>query len=232
MGRMVSFKANGRAGDGYLATPRGGRGPGVVVIQEWWGLVDHITDLCERISYEGFFALAPDLYHGEKTKSPDEAGKLMMAMNIGEAAKDMYGAANYLIALDGSAPKKVAAIGFCMGGQLALSAACEFPELFAAAVDFYGLHPQVKPDVSRLSGPVQFHFANRDKSTPPDKANALIQQIRDAGKEVEPYFYDADHAFFNDTRPTVYNEEAAKLAWERTLAFLKRWSGETMKTAS
>ncbi len=222
MGRMVSFKANGRAGDGYLATPRGGRGPAVVVMQEWWGLVDHITDLCERLSHEGFFALAPDLYHGQKTKSPDEAGKLMMAMNIGEAAKDMSGAANYLIGLDGVAPKRAASIGFCMGGQLALYAACEFPELFAAAVDFYGTHPQVKPDYSRLSGPVQFHFANRDKSTPPDKANALIQQIRDAGKEVDPFFYEADHAFFNDTRPTVYNGEAAKIAWERMLAFLHR----------
>ena len=225
MGRMVSFKANGRAGDGYLATPRGGRGPAVVVMQEWWGLVDHIKDLCERLSYEGFFALAPDLYHGEKAKSPEEAGKLSMALNISEAAKDMRGAADYLIGLDGAAPKKVASIGFCMGGQLALYAACEFPELFGAAIDFYGIHPQVKPDVARLSGPVQFHFANRDKSTPPDKANALIQQIREAGKEVEPYFYDADHAFFNDTRPTVFNPEAATLAWERTLAFLKRWSG-------
>jgi carboxymethylenebutenolidase len=220
MGRMVSFKSNGRAGDGYLATPRGGRGPAVVVMQEWWGLVDHITDLCERLSHEGFFALAPDLYHGEKTKSPDEAGKLMMALSIAEAAKDMSGAANYLIELDGVTPKKVASIGFCMGGQLALYAACEFPELFAAAVDFYGTHPHVKPDYARLSGPVQLHFANRDKSTPPDKAKALIQQIRDADKAVEPHFYEADHAFFNDTRPTVYNGEAAKVAWERTLGFL------------
>jgi carboxymethylenebutenolidase len=219
---MVSYKANGRPADGYLATPRGGRGPALVVMQEWWGLVDHITDLCERLSHEGFFALAPDLYHGEKTKSPDEAGKLMMAMNIGEAAKDMRGAAEYLIALDGVSPKKVASIGFCMGGQLALFAACEFPELFGAAVDFYGSHPQVKPDFSRLSGPVQFHFANRDKSTPVDKANALVQQIRDAGKDVEAHFYEADHAFFNDTRPTVYNGEAAPLAWERTLLFLRK----------
>lgn len=222
MGRMVSFKANGRPADGYLATPKGGRGPALVVMQEWWGLVDHITDLCERFSHEGFFALAPDLYHGERAKSPDEAGKLMMALNIGEAAKDMAGAANYLIALDGVVPKKVASIGFCMGGQLALHAACEFPELFGAAVDFYGVHPQVKPDVSRLSGPVQFHFANRDKSTPVDAANALVQQIRDAGKEVEAHFYEADHAFFNDTRPTVYDAEAARLAWERTLGFVRR----------
>jgi carboxymethylenebutenolidase len=225
MGRMVSFKANGRPGDGYLATPKGGHGPGLIVIQEWWGLVDHIKDLCERFSQEGYFALAPDLYHGEKTTSPDAAGKLMMALNIGEAAKDIRGAANYLIGLDGVAPKRVATIGFCMGGQLALYAACEFPELINATVDFYGIHPQVTPDVSRLSGPVLAHFANRDKGTPPDVAKALVKQIQDAGKEVEAHFYDADHAFFNDARPTVYNPEAAKLAWERTLEFLKRWSG-------
>ncbi|MGH9884030.1 MAG: dienelactone hydrolase family protein [bacterium] len=222
MGRMVTFKANGRAGDGYLATPQGGRGPGLIVVQEYWGLVDHIKDLCERFSYEGFIALAPDLYHGESTKSPDDAGKMMMALNIAEAAKDMRGAANYLIGLDGVAPKKVSAIGFCMGGQLALSAACEFPELIGKVVDFYGIHPQVKPDVSRLSGPVLAHFATRDKSIPAETANGLINRIRDAGKEVEAHFYEADHAFFNDQRPTVYNAEAAKLAWERTVEFLKR----------
>ena len=222
MGRMVSFKANGRAGDGYLATPKGGRGPGLIVAQEWWGLVDHIKDLCERFSYEGYFALAPDLFHGEKTTSPDEAGKLMMALNIGEAAKDLRGAANYLIGLDGVAPKRVATVGFCMGGQLALYAGCEFPELIGAVVDFYGIHPAVKPNLSRLSGPVLGHFANKDKGTPPETANALAKQLRDAGKDVEVHFYDADHAFFNDTRPTVHNAEASKLAWERTLAFLAK----------
>ena len=225
MGRMVSFKANGRAGDGYLATPKGGRGPAVIVIQEWWGLVDHIKDLCERVSQEGLFALAPDLYHGETTKSPDDAGKKMMALNIGEAAKDMRGAANYLIGLDGVAPKHVAIVGFCMGGQLALYAACEFPELIRGAVDFYGIHPAAKPDVSRLSGPVLFHFGTRDKSIPREKADALIKQIKDAGKEVDAYFYDADHAFFNDTRPTVHNAEASQQAWERTLEFLKGVGG-------
>ena len=225
MGRMVSFKANGRAGDGYLATPKGGHGPGLIVVQEWWGLVDHIKDLCERLSHEGYIALAPDLYHGEKTTSPDAAGKMMMALNIGEAAKDMRGAANYLIGLDGVAPKRVASIGFCMGGQLALYAACEFPELISAAVDFYGIHPAVKLDVSHLSGPVLGHFGTRDKSVSRETVDALEQQVRAAGKEIEVYFYDADHAFFNDTRPTVHDAEASKLAWERTLDFLKRWSG-------
>jgi carboxymethylenebutenolidase len=178
--------------------------------------------LCERFSHAGYFALAPDLFHGEKTTSPDAAGKLMMALNIGEAAKDLRGAANYLIGLDGVAPKRVATVGFCMGGQLALYAGCEFPDLIGAVVDFYGIHPAVKLDVARLSGPVLGHFANQDKGTPPEAANALVKQIRDAGKDVDVHFYDADHAFFNDTRPAVYNAEASTLAWERTLDFLEK----------
>jgi carboxymethylenebutenolidase len=221
MGDVVTFKANGRTADGYLAKPASGRSPGVIVLQEWWGLVGHITDVADRFAAEGFFALAPDLYHGEKTKSPDDAGKLMMALNIAEVSKDLRGAADYLAGLDGVSPEKVAAVGFCMGGQLALFAATEYPERIGAAVNFYGVHPAVKPDVSRLSGPALLHFAERDKSTPPDAAKALTKQIRDAGKKVESHFYDADHAFFNDQRPTVYNAEAAKLAWDRTLKFLR-----------
>ena len=221
MGDVVTFEANGRTADGYLAKPPSGRGPGVVVVQEWWGLVGHITDVTDRFAAEGFFALAPDLYHGEKTKSPDDADKLMMALNVAEASKDLRGAADYLAGLDGVSPRKVAAVGFCMGGQLALFAATEYPERVGAAVDFYGVHPAVKPDVSRLSGPVLLHFAERDKSTPPDAAKALTKQIRDAGKEVESHFYDAAHAFFNDQRPNVYNAESARLAWDRTLKFLR-----------
>jgi carboxymethylenebutenolidase len=221
MGEIVTFKANDRTANGYLAKPTSGRGHGIIVLQEWWGLVGHITDVADRFAAEGFFALAPDLYHGETTKSPGDADKLMMALNIAEAAKDMRGAADYLVGLDGVSPKKVATVGFCMGGQLALFAATEYPERIGAAVDFYGVHPAVKPDVSRLSGPVLLHFATRDTSTPPDVANALSQRIRDAGKQVEAHFYEASHAFFNDQRPAVYNAEAAKLAWDRTLAFLR-----------
>jgi carboxymethylenebutenolidase len=220
MGDMVRFKANGRTADGYLAKPASGRGPGIVVVQEWWGLVGHITDLADRFAAEGFFALAPDLYHGEKTKSPDDAGKLMMALNMAEVAKDLRGAVDYLVGLEGVSSKKVATVGFCMGGQLALFAATEYPEHIGAVVDFYGIHPAVKPDVSRLSGPVLLHFGTRDKSIPQETADGLSKRIRDAGKQVDSHFYDADHAFFNDQRPAVYNAEAAKLAWDRTLKFL------------
>jgi carboxymethylenebutenolidase len=222
MGETVKFAANGRTAEGYLALPGGRSGPGVLVIQEYWGLVDHIKDVAERFAREGFVVLAPDLYHGEKTKSPDEAGKLMMALNIAETAKDLRGAASYLRDRTEVRPKKVAAVGFCMGGQLALFAACAHPDVVNAAVDFYGVHPKVNLDVAKLSGPVLAHFGRRDKSVNEQVAQALTNRIRGAGKTIEVYFYDADHAFFNDQRPQVYDRKSAELAWTRTLDFLRR----------
>src|SRR5947209_20351246 len=109
-GEMVEFQSNGATTRGYLSIPEKGSGPGVLVIQEWWGLVDHIKDVADRFAAEGFFALAPDLYHGEQTKSPDAAGKMMMALNISEAAKDLRGAADALIAQEGVSPKQVGVV--------------------------------------------------------------------------------------------------------------------------
>lgn len=219
--RMVEFKANGRTANGYLSLPDK-PGPGLLVIQEWWGLVDHIKDLADRFAREGFVALAPDLYHGDMTKSPDKAGKMLMALNIGEAAKDMRGAAKYLLGLDEVQPKKVGAMGFCMGGQLALFAATEFPQQISAGVDFYGIHPNAQIDPAKLEVPILAHFARRDQTVPEETARGLIESIESAGGSIEAHFYDADHAFFNDTRPEVYDRDAASLAWTRTLEFLRR----------
>jgi carboxymethylenebutenolidase len=224
-GTMIEFKANGRTASGYLARPTTPRGHGILVIQEYWGLVDHIKDVADRFAAEGFFALAPDLYHGEKAKSPDDAGKLMMALNIADTAKDLRGAADALIALEGVSPKQVGIVGFCMGGQLALYGACEFPERIAAAVDFYGSHPKVKLRIENLDAPVLAHFALKDKSTPEDRARDLVRQFEQAGKHVEAYFYNADHAFFNDTRPNVYSRADAHDAWKRTIEFFNRSLG-------
>src|SRR3954470_18198076 len=221
-GTMIEFKANGRTASGYLARPTAPRGRGILVIQEYWGLVDHIKNVADRFAAEGFFALAPDLYHGEKAKTSNDADKLMMALNIAETAKDLRGAADALIAIDGVMPKQVGVVGFCMGGQLALYAACELPERIAAAVDFYGVHPRVKLNVERLDAPVLAHFALKDRSTPENIARELVRQIEQAGKHVEAYFYDARHAFFNDTRPAVYSRADATEAWKRTIDFLTR----------
>jgi carboxymethylenebutenolidase len=224
-GQMVNFPSNGHTCDGYLATPKSGSGPGLIVIQEYWGLVDHIKTLCDRFAAEGFVALAPDMYHGERTTSPDTAGKLLMALNIDQAGKDMRGAAEYLRAQGAVKPKKVGIMGFCMGGQLALYAAQEHSDVIDAAVDFYGIHPKVTIVPEKLAKvPVQGHFGVRDKSVSMEAVRSLEEGVKKAGGSFEVHAYEAGHAFFNDTRPGIYDAAAAGLAFARTLTFLTRRS--------
>lgn len=226
MGEMVEFASNGSTAPGYLATPAGGSGPGVLVIQEWWGLVPHIEDLCERFAAEGFVALAPDLYRGASTTEPDEAGKLMMALNLERAAKDLSGAVDLLVERSGHAA--VGVVGFCMGGGLALVTGTLRPDAVKAVVAFYGVipWPSAQPDWSQLDAAVLGHFAEKDGFFTPEKAQELEQTLKDLGKDVEFFVYpDVDHAFFNDTRPEVYDAEASSLAWTRTLSFLRAHLG-------
>ncbi len=215
-GRMVQFPSNGVMTQGYLATPATGKGPGVLVIQEWWGLVGHIKAVCDRFAAAGYSALAPDLYHGKTASEPDEAGKLFMALNVAQAEKDLSGAARYLAGFSSTA--RLGAVGFCMGGQLALFAGCTNPSI-GAVVDFYGVHPDVKPDYARLSGPVLGLFAEKDEFVKPADARAAESAIKAAGKSVAIHIYPGcDHGFFNDERADVYNASAAADAWTRTLA--------------
>jgi carboxymethylenebutenolidase len=219
-GKMVEFPANGTAATGYLATPAAGKGPGVLVIQEWWGLVDHIKKVCDRFAAEGFAALAPDMYHGQTASEPDGAGKLFMALNIGQAEKDLRGAARYLGGHSSTA--RLGVVGFCMGGQLALFAAT-LNSSIGACVNFYGVHPNVKPDYSKLSGPVLGLFAEKDAFVTPQVARDVDAAIKKAGKQSEIHVYPGvDHAFFNDERADVYNKAAAADAWRRTLAHFRQ----------
>ncbi len=221
MGEMVQFPFAGGTTGGYLAVPEQGSGPGVIVIQEWWGLVDHIKDLCDRFAAEGFVALAPDMYHGKSAKSPDEAGKLMMALRIDEAERDLSAAVDYLETQDSTTSNKVGVVGFCMGGALALYAASKNSKIGACVV-FYGIHPKVKPDLPNLEAPVLGNYGEKDHSVPPAVVHDLEQQLKDLGKQVDMKIYEgADHAFFNDTRAEVYDAEASADAWQRTLAFLR-----------
>jgi carboxymethylenebutenolidase len=219
-GKMVDFPSNGGKTAGYLATPKDGKGPGVVVIQEWWGLVGHIKNVCDRFAAEGFSALAPDLYHGQTASEPDAAGKLFMALNIAQAEKDLRGAAKYLAAQSSTA--KLGAVGFCMGGQLALFAGTVNPNV-GAVVDFYGIHPNVNPDYTKLGGPVLGLFAEKDAFVTPQAAKDVDAAIKKAGKQSEIHIYPGvDHAFFNDERADVYNKAAADDAWRRTLGFFRQ----------
>lgn len=221
-GRMVQFSSNGGTTSGYLAPPEKGSGPGVVVIQEWWGLVDHIKEVCNRFADEGYVALAPDLYHGETTKSPDEAGKMMMSLRIDQAEKDLRGAIQYLLSHEATSGDKVGTVGFCMGGALSLYAASK-NEQVGACVVFYGIHPNVKPDLANLKAPVLGIYAERDQSTPPEVVHDLEKKLKALGKSVEMHIYpNVGHAFFNDTRRDVYDARSAEDAWRRTIEFLAK----------
>jgi carboxymethylenebutenolidase len=222
MGEIIEFASNGGTASGYLATPDGDGGIPLVVIQEWWGLVPHIEELCDRFAGEGFAALAPDLYHGEKTTEPDEAGKLMMALNVEQAAKDMSGAIEKLREVTGR--DAVGVTGFCMGGGLALVLACHRPDAIKAVVPFYGLIPwaAAHPDWSKLDAAVLGHYAGNDGFFGPEQVAALQGTLDDLGKDADLHVHPGvDHAFFNDTRPEVYDAAEAQKAWDETLVFLR-----------
>ena len=222
MGEEIEFPSNGATGGGYLAAPVGA-GPGVVVIQEWWGLVPHITEVADRFAAAGFTALAPDLYHGTKVPNsePDEAGKQMMALRMDKAGQDLSGAVDELRRRTGR--DHVGVVGFCMGGGLALVLAAQRPDAVSACVPFYGLipWPDAAPDYSKISAAVQAHIAGADEYFGPDAARELQSQLQSLGKETDFHFYDgAHHAFYNDTRPEVYDDKAAHDAFARTVDFL------------
>ena len=219
-GRMIQYQSNGTKTDAHLATPQSGKGPGIVVIQEWWGLVGHIKSVADRFAAEGFSALAPDLYHGKSASEPDGAEKLFMALNVAQAEKDLRAGVDEVAKQ--SSTGKIGAVGFCMGGQLALFAAT-VNEKVGAAVNFYGIHPNVKPDYSKLKGPVLGLFAEKDAFVTPQTARQVEADIKKAGKTVEIHIYPGvDHGFFNDERADVYNKASAEDAWRRTLDLFKK----------
>jgi carboxymethylenebutenolidase len=230
MGSLIEFPVNGTTGSGYLAEPAGGAsaGPGVVVLQEWWGLVDQITRTCDRFAEAGFTALAPDLYHGTTVPltEPDEAGKEMMALEMGRSAKELSGSVDELVRRTGR--PKVGAVGFCMGGGLALVLGTQRPDAVAAVVPAYGLipWPDAQPDYTQLAAAVQAHVAEEDDFFTPEAGRQLEAELQGLGKETEFYYYPgAGHAFFNEDRPEAHHPESADLLWERTVAFLHRILG-------
>ena len=216
MGETVQYKTpNGGSVSGYLATAAGST-KHVVVIQEWWGLNDQIRGVCDRFAIAGFNALAPDLYQGRVTAKPDEANHLMTGLDwVGATEQDVRGAVQYLKAREGRA----AVMGFCMGGALTLIAGVKIPEL-DAGVCFYGIPPAEAADPKRITVPLQAHFANQDDWCTPQAVNALEATLKAAGANYELFRYEAQHGFFNEQRPEVYNAEASQQAWERMGRFL------------
>ena len=223
MGEMVTFASNGGTADGYLALPPSGRGPAVILVQEWWGLVGHITAVADRLAGEGFVVLAPDFYHGARTGEPDEAMRLLMGMAIDQAAKDLAGAATYLSGSAAVAGPEIGAIGFCMGGSLALWSAT-VAENIQAVVGFYPAVPweRMNPEWPHYAGKAaQIHCSEEDGTSAAAGIRTAVSAIEAAHGQVTTYDYPGTrHAFFNDGRPEVYAAPAAQLAWERTVAFL------------
>ena len=223
MGELVEYPSNGSTGQGYLAVPDGG-GPAVVVIQEWWGLVGHITDVCDRYAEAGFVALAPDLYRGETTEAPDDAGIMMMSLDMARAGADMSGAIDYLLAHDATTSHTVGVTGFCMGGGMCYILAAARPGEVSAIAPHYGVIPweHAQPDWSAITAKIQGHYAEKDDFAPPAAVAELEEKLKGLGKDVEFFNYEGcDHAFFNDDRPDVYDAAAANAAWERTTTFLR-----------
>jgi carboxymethylenebutenolidase len=219
----VEFEANGGTGRGYLAVPESGMGPGVIVLQEWWGVDDYVKGYVDRFASEGFVALAPDLFHGETTDQPDEAQQKMMAMNMDEAEKEMRGAVDYVAAHESSQDDGVGAVGFCLGGGLAVWAGTANPKV-KAVVTYYYVMPHGKPDFSKLQAPVLGHFGTSDDFISVDDAKGLEGELKGAGADASFEFYEGGgHAFANaHNRLGTYDEGHDKAAWSKTVDFLKR----------
>jgi carboxymethylenebutenolidase len=223
MGETIQFKRpDGKTCPGYLATPKtGSGGHGFVCIQEWWGLNDQIKKTGDRLAEAGYRALVPDLYRGKIAKAADEANHLMANLNLADAAEqDIRGAVQYLK----QSSKKVAVGGFCMGGALTIFAAVRVPEMDAGAC-FYGIPDLPTAELKEIKIPVICHFANKDGWITPAKVNDLEAALKQSKSQFEIYRYDAQHAFMNEARPGVYDAASAKLAWDRTLKFLKNVLG-------
>ncbi|HXF07389.1 MAG TPA: dienelactone hydrolase family protein [Candidatus Acidoferrales bacterium] len=224
MGNVMTYsRPDGGTAQGYLAEAKDPLAPGIVVIQEWWGLQEQIKGLCDRLAAAGYHALAPDLFHGVVVPYHDagQAATQMNSLNFLEATdQDVRGAAQFFAAQG----KKVGLTGFCMGGAITLLGAARIPEL-AAAVIFYGLPPAGMVDLADVRVPLQAHFANQDTWCTPAAVDSFETALKAAGRSCEIYRYDADHAFVNQDRPEVYDPAAADLAWQRSLAFWRRHLG-------
>ena len=222
--RNTTIDINGEAVPGVISLPASGSGPGVIVVQEWWGLVPHIVEVTERLAAEGFVALAVDHYRGVETTEPDEAQKLMIGLDIAQVAADFAAAADDLLARPEVEGDTVSVIGFCMGGGLALLAPT-VSDAICCATAFYPAMPwpQYAPDWSRYAG--KSAMVHKAESDEPGNGPAIAEYataIRAAGGTAELLEYGGSvHAFFNDARPDVYQDDHARLAWARTLDFIR-----------
>jgi carboxymethylenebutenolidase len=225
MAETISFPSNGSEASGYLVRPDGGSGPGVLVIQEWWGLDSGIKEMATRLGAAGFVALAPDLYHGELAAHDemDKASALMNAMPPDRAARDMSGAIDYLAGLDGVTGSGIGVVGFCMGGMLSFLIAAARPDKVVAVAPFYGFPPPpMEPDWSKLTATIRGHMAEHDDFFTPEGAKALEAKLQGMGKDVSLTIHPGTgHAFMAPHNALgTLNEEVASVIWPKVVEFL------------
>jgi carboxymethylenebutenolidase len=227
MGKTVSFnRPDGKSVNGYLAEPAGGgKAPGIVVIQEWWGLNDQIKGVADKLAQAGYRALVPDLYRGKTAVDAKEANHLMSGLNFADAAtQDVRGAVQYL---KKSGSPKVGVTGFCMGGALTVLSAVNVPETDAGVI-WYGYPPLEYVDASKIKAPLLGHWATQDQAFTISGVDELEKKLRAANVKFEFHRYDAKHAFANETADEKkldmlkYDPKAAELAWKRTMDFLAK----------
>jgi carboxymethylenebutenolidase len=225
MGTMVEFASNGSTASGYLAQPEGGSGPGVILVQEWWGLDSGTKEMADRLAAAGFVALAPDLYHGELAghTEMDRAGELMNAMPPDRAGRDMSGAVDYLAAHDATTGDGIGVMGFCMGGMLTFILAALRPDKVKAAVPFYGFPSgDSTPDLSKIEAAIQGHMAEHDDFFPPAAAKELEAELHALGKDVTITVYPGSgHAFMAPHNALGTQDQALyDHIWPQATAFL------------
>jgi carboxymethylenebutenolidase len=222
----VTFASNGDEAYGYLSLPDSGSGPGLIVIQEWWGLTTHMAHTADRFAAEGYVALAPDLYGGATTHDEAEALQLLLEIPVDRAARDLRGAIDYLLSRDEVVGETIGVVGFCMGGSFALQLAVQEGAKVAAVVAFYpvGYMPD---DYGGLQAPVLIHIPDADAINPPTLAEELNEKISaETTREPEIVHYPAGHAFLNEENLlATFDEEQASIAWDRTIDFLRAHLG-------
>lgn len=222
MGEKISYQNDGVTGQGYLALPENGKGPAVIVIQEWWGLVGHITDIVDRFAAAGFVAFAPDLYHGQAASEPDMAKKLMMELKLDLAGDEIVNASTYLLSLPQTSSLTVGVVGFCMGGSLAIWSGT-LSEKIIATVGFYpgSSWERHGPNWRNYAGKrAMIHCAEGDGTSNAPGIQEALREITSAGGSAIAFDYvGTQHAFFNDDRPEVFEPNAAALSWDRTVEF-------------
>ena len=218
----VRFPSGDGEAFGYLRVPESGSGPGVVVVQEWWGLTTHVAGIVDRLAAAGFVALAPDLYGGPTTHDSAEAAELLERLPVERAAHDLAGAVDHLVGLPEVTSGTVGTIGFCMGGGFVFALAALRPDLVSAAVPFYGL-PRDESTVPRIRAAVQGHYGREDRGIPVERVESVFSALaeRPGPAAAELHLYQAGHAFLNDENLIgTYDPQCAALAWSRAVAFL------------